>query len=138
MATDHGRLDLNLLIPLNALLLERNVTKAAERLSVAQPSMSATLAKLRRHFDDPLLIREGRALVLTPFAESLLQPVENALIASREVLTSGRSFEPDTDQRTFTVVASDYAASTCSSPPCAAYSPRRPGCGSTSNRCAPT
>lgn len=110
MATDWGRLDLNLLIPLNALLLERNVTKAADRLVMGQPAMSAVLAKLRRHFNDPLLVREGRALVLTPFAESLVQPVHTALVAAREVLSSGRSFTPATDKRTFTVMASDYVA----------------------------
>ncbi len=110
VATDWGRLDLNLLIPLNALLLERNVTKAAERLVMGQPAMSAVLAKLRRHFDDPLLVREGRTLVLTPLAESLLQPVQTALVAARAVLSAGRSFDPVTDQRTFTVMASDYVA----------------------------
>ncbi|HEX6342573.1 LysR family transcriptional regulator [Umezawaea sp.] len=110
MATDWGRLDLNLLIPLNALLLERNVTKAADRLVMGQPAMSAVLAKLRRHFNDPLLVRDGRAMVLTPFAESLLQPVQTALVAAREVLSSGRSFTPATDQRTFTLMASDYVA----------------------------
>jgi DNA-binding transcriptional LysR family regulator len=110
VATDWGRLDLNLLIPLNALLIERNVTKAADRLVMGQPAMSAVLARLRRHFDDPLLVRDGRALVLTPFAESLVQPVQTALVAAREVLSSGRSFAPATDRRTFTVMASDYVA----------------------------
>lgn len=106
-----NRIDLNLLIPLNALLIEQNVTKAAERISVTQPSMSASLAKLRRHFNDPLLVREGRVLVLTPLAESLQQPVTALLIAAREVLTAGLSFDPATDHRTFTVAACDYAAS---------------------------
>ncbi len=72
--------------------------------------MSAALAKLRRHFDDPLLVREGRAMVLTPFAESLVGPVQTALVAAREVLSSGRSFTPATDRRTFTLMASDYVA----------------------------
>lgn len=110
-AADWSKVDLNLLIPLNALLIERNVTKAADRLSVTQPSMSVSLAKLRRLFDDPLLVREGRGLVLTPFAESLRQPVQALLISTRSVLTSGRAFEPAHRQRTFTIVASDYAAS---------------------------
>ena len=48
-----GRIDLNLLLPLNALLRECNVTKAAQLLAVGQPTMSVSLAKLRRHFDDP-------------------------------------------------------------------------------------
>ncbi|WNV85776.1 LysR family transcriptional regulator [Umezawaea sp. Da 62-37] len=110
MATDWGRLDLTLLVPLNALLIERNVTKAAERLVMGQPAMSAALAKLRRHFNDPLLVREGRAMVLTPFAESLVGPVQTALVAAREVLSSGRSFTPAADRRTFTLMASDYVA----------------------------
>ncbi|MFI6099215.1 LysR family transcriptional regulator [Lentzea sp. NPDC051213] len=101
---------MNLLIPLHALLLERNVTKAAERFQVSQPTMSATLARLRRHFDDPLLVREGRTMVLTPLAESMLGPLRSALFSAREVLTTGQTFDPGTDQRTFTIVASDYAA----------------------------
>ena len=52
--------DLNLFPALEALLEERNVTRAAERLSLGQPAMSAALARLRRHFDDPLLVRDGR------------------------------------------------------------------------------
>jgi len=110
VATDWGRLDLNLLVPLNALLLERNVTKAADRLVMGQPAMSAVLAKLRRHFNDPLLVRDGRAMALTPFAESLREPVQTALVAAREVLASGRSFTPATDRRAFTFMAGDYAS----------------------------
>ena len=106
-----SRIDLNLLIPLNALLIEQNVTKAAERISVTQPSMSAALAKLRRHFNDPLLVRDGRTMALTPVAESLQKPVTALLIAAREVLTVGRSFEPAVDHRSFTIAACDYTAS---------------------------
>ena len=111
LASPLNRIDLNLLIPLNALLIEQNVTKAAERIAVTQPSMSASLAKLRRHFNDPLLVRDGRSLILTPLAESLQKPVTALLIAAREVLTVGRSFEPTSDHRSFTIAASDYAAS---------------------------
>jgi DNA-binding transcriptional LysR family regulator len=127
LTTDWVKLDLHLLVPLNALLLERNVTKAADRLQMGQPAMSAMLAKLRRHFDDPLLIREGRALVLTPLAESLRQPVQTALGAAREVLTAGRSFTPATDQRTFTVMASDYVASVLVLPALLGLSGAAPG-----------
>ena len=72
--------------------------------------MSSALAKLRRHFDDPLLVRDGRGFVLTPLAQSLRAPVTALLIAAREVLTAGRSFDPALDHRTFTIAASDYAA----------------------------
>ncbi len=98
------------MIPLHALLTERNVTRAAERLSMAQPSMSTALGKLRRLFDDPLLVREGRSLALTPLAESLLLPVQAALEAAKDVLYVGRSFDPAAESRTFTVMASDYCA----------------------------
>jgi DNA-binding transcriptional LysR family regulator len=60
------RLDLNLLLAFEALIAERNVTRAADRMSVGQPAMSASLARLRTIFGDPLLIREGRSLVPTP------------------------------------------------------------------------
>jgi DNA-binding transcriptional LysR family regulator len=110
LAAPLSRIDLNLLIPLNALLIEQNVTKAADRISITQPSMSSALAKLRRHFDDPLLVRDGRGFVLTPLAQSLRAPVTALLIAAREVLTAGRSFDPALDHRTFTIAASDYVA----------------------------
>ncbi|MFI2188315.1 LysR family transcriptional regulator [Streptomyces sioyaensis] len=100
--------DLNLLLALDALLSERNVTRAGERLSVGQPAMSASLARLRKHFDDPLLVREGRALVLTPLAESLVEPVRTALHAIETVLDRTAGIEPARQSRTFTIVASDY------------------------------
>ena len=68
--------DLNLLVALDALLTERNVTRAAERMSLGQPAMSAALARLRKQFGDPLLVREGRSYGLTTLAESLLDKVE--------------------------------------------------------------
>ncbi|GAA4022693.1 LysR family transcriptional regulator [Allokutzneria multivorans] len=127
MANEMDRLDLNLLIPLNALLLERNVTKAAERLQMAQPSMSALLGKLRRHFDDPLLVRDGRAMALTSFAESLREPVQTAMIAARDALTAGGSFDPANDRRAFTVVASDYVTTVLLAPALRGLGAEAPG-----------
>jgi DNA-binding transcriptional LysR family regulator len=100
--------DLNLLVALDALLAERNVTRAAERLSIGQPAMSAALNRLRKLFDDPLLTREGADLIATPLAETLARPVQEAIDAIRSVLAVRGAFDPDTDHRTFTVVASDY------------------------------
>ena len=60
------RLDLNLLLAFEALIAERSVTRAAERRSVGQPAMGASLARLRTFFGDPLLVRKGRSLVPTP------------------------------------------------------------------------
>ena len=59
-----SRIDLNLLVAMQVLLEERNVTRAAERMFVTQPAMSKTLLRLRTAFDDPLFTRSGRGLVL--------------------------------------------------------------------------
>jgi DNA-binding transcriptional LysR family regulator len=102
--------DLNLIPALSALLEERNVTRAAERVSLGQPAMSAALARLRRHFDDPLLVREHRSYQLSTFAESLIEPVREAMRAL-DIATRGRqTFDAATDARSFTVATSDYAA----------------------------
>lgn len=100
--------DLNLLVALDALLTECNVTRAAERTSVGQPAMSASLARLRKHFNDELLVKQGRHLVKTPLAESLVGPVREALSAAEAVLIRTPQFDPARDQASFTIVAADY------------------------------
>jgi DNA-binding transcriptional LysR family regulator len=102
------RVDLNLLIALDALIAERNITRAAARLQVGQPAMSASLARLRRVFGDPLLVRSGRAFTLTPLAQSVAQPLQALLADVETVLTFQPGFDAATDTRTFTVVGSDY------------------------------
>jgi DNA-binding transcriptional LysR family regulator len=72
-------LNLNLLVALDALLCEKNVTRAAERIHISQPGMSAALQKLRMHFSDPLLERTGRHLELTPRAKQLAGPLTEVL-----------------------------------------------------------
>jgi len=101
--------DLNLLVSLEALLAERSVTRAADRVGLSQPGMSNTLARLRKLFDDPLLVREGLGLVPTPRAESLRQPLQEALSLIRHALDDRPGFDPATDQTTFTVSCSDYS-----------------------------
>ena len=96
--------DLNLLPALDALLAERNVTRAAERMSLGQPAMSAVLARLGMHFGDPLLVREVRGLVLTTLAASLVAPVQEAMAATEAVLGARPPFDPRTDARSFTLV----------------------------------
>ncbi|MFF7649497.1 LysR substrate-binding domain-containing protein [Streptomyces sp. NPDC007983] len=103
-------MDLNLLVPLHALLVERSVTKAGERLSVGQPTMSTALAKLRRVFDDPLLLKDGRGWVLSPLADSLVEQLEDVLSRIGYLLGGTASFDPASARRTFTVVADDYSA----------------------------
>ena len=71
------RFDLNLLVVLDALLAERNVTRASQRLHIGQSAASAALARLREHFGDPLLVPVGRRFMLTPLATSLVDPVRD-------------------------------------------------------------
>ncbi len=103
-----GGFDLNLLPTLSALLEERNVTRAAERLSLGQPAVSAALARLRRHYDDPLLVREGRVYRLSSLAETLVEPAREAMISVERCVVTPRGFDPGSDVRSFTLAASDY------------------------------
>lgn len=104
-----SRLDLNLLVSLDALLHERNVTRAAARLRLSQPSLSAALSRLRVHFDDPLLARRGNTYELTPLATRLVEHTEDALSAVRRVFESQSRWSPTESTREFTVYGSDYA-----------------------------
>src|SRR5262245_8517337 len=101
-----NRFDLNLLIALDALIHEKNVTRAAERVFVSQPAMSAALQKLRDYFNDPLLVRVGRDMQLTPRGLSLVEPVREALLRIQATLGTQPTFDPATVQRTFTVISS--------------------------------
>lgn len=109
MSEDLARLDLNLLLPLEALLSERNVTKAAARLGITQPAASAALARLRRYFDDELLVRVGTRYDLTPLGTQLRASAATAIASARKVFDTSRTFDPASSDRTFTVVMSDYA-----------------------------
>lgn len=102
--------DLNLLVALDALLTQRNVTRAAEQVSVGQPAMSAALARLRKQFNDPLLDRVGQGYALTSLAESLVIPVREAIAAAEVVLGAQKPFDPAHDEHSFCIVASDYVA----------------------------
>lgn len=101
-------LDLNLLLALQVLLEERNVTRAARRLNISQPAMSAALARLRDYFQDDILVVQGRQMHPTAQAESLAGPVRKFLADLDALLSSSANFDPATTQRTFRLVASDY------------------------------
>lgn len=107
-----ARLDLNLLVPLDALLTERSVTRAAERLHLSQPALSAALARLRTHFNDPILARRGNAYELTPLAQRLAEYTSTALETVRRVFDSQSEWRADNSTREFTLYGSDYAFST--------------------------
>ncbi|PZQ77492.1 MAG: nodulation protein NfeD [Variovorax paradoxus] len=104
----YQRIDLNLLAALDALLAERNVTRAAERLHMTQSAMSGVLARLRDYFGDALLVPVGRTLQLTPRAEALISPVRQIILQVDATLGVQPEFDPPTARRHFTVIASDY------------------------------
>jgi DNA-binding transcriptional LysR family regulator len=103
-----NKFDLYLLIALDALLQEKNVTRAAERVFVSQPAMSAALQKLRDYFNDPLLVRAGRELCLTPRGLSLVEPVREALLHVQATLGTQPTFDPATVKRGFSVIVRDH------------------------------
>lgn len=107
-----SRLDLNLLISLDALITERSVTRAAERLHLSQPALSASLARLRAHFGDQILARRGNTYELTPFALRLAEHTTTALEAARRVFESQATWEPSESVREFSIYGSDYGFTT--------------------------
>lgn len=108
--------DLNLLRPLLVLLEERSVTRAAERLHLSQPATSAALARLRRHYDDELLVRAGRTMQLTPFARDLLPAVTRASSELKPVIHRKESFDPSRTERHFVIGATDYMTAILAGP----------------------
>ncbi|MFH9551854.1 LysR family transcriptional regulator [Streptomyces sp. NPDC017435] len=105
-------LDLNLLVPLNALLQERSVTRAAQQLGLSQPTVSAALARLCRHFGDELLTRVGNIYELTPLAVRLAEQTAQALGSADRVFQIGPAFDPAQAEREFTLVVSDMHLAT--------------------------
>lgn len=103
------RLDLNLLVALDALLAERSVSLAAERICLSQSATSSALGRLREYFGDELLVVRGRQMVLTARAEGLLDPVRAVLEQIRSTIAVAPPFDPATTDRTITIMASDYS-----------------------------
>jgi DNA-binding transcriptional LysR family regulator len=100
---------MNLVVALRALLAERNVTRAGERIGVSQPAMSAALARLRRHFGDELLARKGSGYELTVLGVVLLDRTEVACGMLELVFGSQARFDPAREHREFVLFSSDYA-----------------------------
>ncbi len=101
-------LDLNLLVALDALLQQRSVTRAAAQMGLSQPALSASLARLRRHFGDELLTRVGNDYRLTPLAVQLRDLVRLALTGVEKVFTAQLGFDPASSTREFSLLISDY------------------------------
>lgn len=102
------RLDLNLLVALDALLTDRSVSLAAERICLSQSATSSALGRLREYFGDELLVVKGRNMVLTARAEALVAPVRAVLEQIRSTIAVSPPFDPATSDRTITLMASDY------------------------------
>jgi DNA-binding transcriptional LysR family regulator len=109
---DISSVDLNLLVSLDVLLAESNVTRAAARLHISQPALSAQLARLRQLFNDPLLLpaESGRGMIATARALALRGPLRSALADLGSVISSEATFDPLTEKRTFQVAIGDNAA----------------------------
>ncbi|MGY8860585.1 MAG: LysR family transcriptional regulator [Pseudomonadales bacterium] len=107
-----NRIDLNLLVYLDALLRERNVTQAANQLNLSQPAMSNGLRRLRELFNDPLLVRTSEGMTPTERALELEPVVREVLSKIDQAVQPRGDFEAGTAQRVFRIMASDYAEST--------------------------
>lgn len=107
-----SRHDLNLLVYLDVLLRERNVTRAADRLNISQPAMSNGLKRLREMFQDPLLVRTSHGMEPTARALALQPVVHDILLRLESTLQSDQAFDPGSESRLFRIMASDYAATT--------------------------
>ncbi|KTT48178.1 LysR family transcriptional regulator [Pseudomonas oryzihabitans] len=121
------RLDLNLLVTLDALLAELNVTRAARRLNLAQPTVSLQLGRLRQLLDDPLLLPGPRGMRPTARAEALREPLRQALAALEDALAPAAPFDPARAERTWRIAASDHSATTLLTPLLADLRQHAPG-----------
>jgi DNA-binding transcriptional LysR family regulator len=111
-----GGIDLNLLVILQALLEEGNVTRAGVRLGMPQPAVSNALARLRRHYRDELLLRSGNGYDLTPLARSLLPSVQESTRLIGQTFFPGQAGQPPVGDRVFTICLSDYSMTVLGEP----------------------
>jgi DNA-binding transcriptional LysR family regulator len=119
--------DLNLLVVLRALLSERHVTRAAARVGLSQSATSHALQRLRELYADPLLVRSGRTLTLTPRATRLLPALERGLSDLEGALASEPGFDPRTARRSFTIGMADYMQALIAGPLLRTLATRAPG-----------
>jgi LysR family transcriptional regulator, nod-box dependent transcriptional activator len=105
-----NRLDLNLLVALDALLTERSITRASERLHLSPSATSGALARLRTFFADELLTQIGRRMVPTPLGESLQGAVRDCLLHVQQTVEIRPQFDPATSKRNFRIMMSDFVS----------------------------
>jgi len=104
---DMRAIDLNLLVAFDAMVAQRNVTRAGEAIGLSQPAMSAAVARLRALFDDALFVRSGAEMKPTPRALELAEPVRRVLDTVRADILPRSAFDPATTARSFTIVTPD-------------------------------
>lgn len=102
--------DLNLLLALKALVEERSVSRAAEKLCMSQPAMSHVLRRLRSQLDDPILVKSKAGMEPTARALALLEPTVAVLREIERIVEPPSAFDPATSRRRFTIATSDYVA----------------------------
>jgi len=102
------KIDLHLIRVLHTVLTERSVSRAALRLGMYQPAVSASLKRLRELAGDPLLVRSGSGMVPTDAGLRMIDPSASILRAAEMLFSEARGFEPQTSTHTFRVAASDY------------------------------
>ena len=102
------KIDLHLIRVLHTVLTERSVSRAAVRLGMYQPAVSAALKRLRDLADDPLLVRSGSGMTPTEGGLRMLEPSARILRAAEVLFTDARGFDPQTARNTFRIAASDY------------------------------
>lgn len=107
-----NKLNLNLLVALDALLTEQNISRAAEQVHLSQAAMSNALARLREYFDDELLVQVGRKMELTARAEGLKDPVRDILVRIDATVAAQPDFLPRQSDRVFRLLVSDYTTLT--------------------------
>lgn len=119
--------DLNLLIVFEILLEERSVTRAAKRLNVTQPAISAALKRLRESFQDELLVQHGKKMIPTQHALALAPQVSVELVRLKSLIATSTKFDPETSERRFRLNASDYITTVLLVPLVAALQEEAPG-----------
>jgi DNA-binding transcriptional LysR family regulator len=101
-------LNLNMLVHLDALLAEKNVSKAANRVCITQSAMSLALRRLREHFQDEILLKVGKTMAPTPLALSLAEPLRDVLNRIQSIVSSTGNFEPAKSNRKITITGADF------------------------------
>ena len=120
-------LDLNLLVALHALLDERSVSRAAERLHVSQPAASAALGRLRDYFNDEILVLHGKRMLPTPYADMLQPEVRRILAQVDSMILMSADFDPARSERQFRIMTSDYVTTVVLQPLAARLERLAPG-----------